>query len=118
LTADALRNRIRKSGVRLDDCGFRKIEAGSLVSAYKVPQMAQTHELLNEANDIDAFLSVLVPTVHHFKKLPQNVDEIVLFVAVSSLIVLVSMLQGNIKCVATKEKYEDLGGFIAEQREQ
>jgi hydroxymethylglutaryl-CoA lyase len=69
---------------RLDDCGFRKIEAGSLVSAYKVPQMAQTHELLNESNDIDAFLSVLVPTVHHFRQLPQNVDEIVLFVSVSN----------------------------------
>jgi uncharacterized membrane protein YuzA (DUF378 family) len=49
---------------------------------------------------------------------PAFANYVYYLVAVSSLIVLVSMLQGNIKCVATKEKYEDLGGFIAEQREQ
>jgi len=68
---------------RLDGCGFRRIEAGSLVHPTKVPQMAGTTELLNRCFDIDAYLSVLVPTRKHFERLPNNVDEIVLFVAAS-----------------------------------
>lgn len=47
---------------------------------------------------------------------PAFANYVYYLVAVASFVVLISMMQGNIKCVA-KENYEDLGGLIAEQRE-
>jgi len=76
---------------RLEASGLRHIEIGSMVDPTRIPQMANTKELVQRAFDIDAFMSVLVPSEKQFrtlmsshqKSLTRVVDEIVLFVAAS-----------------------------------
>lgn len=48
---------------------------------------------------------------------PAFANYVYYLVALASLVTLISLMQGNIKCVSNKEKFEDLAGLVAEQRD-
>jgi hydroxymethylglutaryl-CoA lyase len=95
----------------LDKAGLQHIEAGAFVSERLVPQMSETAQVLKEAKDLHARLSVLTPNLKGFERaLAAGASEVAVLTAASE-----SFSRENLRC-SIAEGLDRAAGVVAAAR--